>query len=141
MKNQLKLSMRSLSDNVSVARLVAATVAAEANLTLHEVDEIKVAVSEAVSNAVIHGYEGREDGIVEFAIDIYEDRIVYVVSDCGKGIADVEAAREPAYSSDPERMGLGFAFMESFMDELAVTSAPGEGTIVRMTKRLPKQSG
>ena len=141
MKNQLKLSMRSLSDNVSVARLVAATVAAEANLTLHEVDEIKVAVSEAVSNAVIHGYEGREDGVVEFAAEIYEDRIVYIVSDCGKGIADVEAAREPAYSSDPERMGLGFAFMESFMDELAVTSAPGEGTIVRMTKRLPQQSG
>lgn len=141
MKNQMKLSMRSVSDNVGVARLVAAAVAAEGNLTLHEVDEIKVAVSEAVSNAIIHGYEGREDGVVDFAVEVYEDRIVYSVSDCGRGIADVQAAREPAYSTDPERMGLGFAFMESFMDDLAVTSAPGEGTAVRMTKRLPRQSG
>lgn len=134
-KNQVKISMQSLSENIGIARMAAATFSAQAELTLGDIEEIKVAISEAVSNAVIHGYEG-ESGIVEFSMLLYEDRIEYIVEDFGKGIEDITAAREPSYSSDPERMGLGFVFMESFMSELEVDSSPGEGTKVKMIRRF-----
>lgn len=135
MKNQIKMSMKSLSENVGIARLAAAAFSAELELTLNEIDEIKVAISEAVSNSIIHGY-GNKEGIVEFTMNLYEDRIEYIVSDEGKGIVDIDAAREPAYSTDPERMGLGFVFMESFMDELEVKSVIDKGTNVRMVKKI-----
>lgn len=134
-KNQVKISMQSLSENIGIARMAAATFSAQAELTLGDIEEIKVAISEAVSNAVIHGYEG-ESGIVEFSMLLYEDRIEYIVEDFGKGIEDITAAREPSYSSDPERMGLGFVFMESFMSELEVDSSLGEGTKVKMIRRF-----
>lgn len=140
MKNQLKLSMQSVSDNVGIARLAAASFSAQLALTLSEIDEIKVAVSEAVSNAIIHGYE-TEEGMVDFTMYLYDDRIEYIVSDAGKGIADIEKARKPSYSSDPERMGLGFSFMESFMDELCVQSEPGMGTTVKMVKKTHSNAG
>lgn len=140
MKNQLKLSMQSVSDNVGIARLAAASFSAQLALTLSEIDEIKVAVSEAVSNAIIHGYE-TEEGMVDFTMYLYDDRIEYIVSDAGKGIADIEEARKPSYSSDPERMGLGFSFMESFMDELCVQSEPGMGTTVKMVKKTHSNAG
>lgn len=135
MKNQIKMSMKSLSENVGIARIAAAAFSAELELTLNEIDEIKVAISEAVSNAIIHGY-GNEKGIVEFTMNLYENKIEYIVSDEGKGIADIDAAREPAYSTDPERMGLGFVFMESFMDELEVKSEIDKGTNIRMVKKI-----
>ena len=134
-KNQIKMSMYSSSENVSIARLAAATFSAQAELTLGDIEEIKVAISEAVSNAIIHGY-GEEKGIVEFCMNLYGDKIEYIVEDFGKGIADIEMAREPSYSSDPERMGLGFVFMESFMDDLSVLSELGKGTCVKMTRKI-----
>ncbi len=134
-KNQIKMSMYSSSENVSIARLSAATFSAQAELTLSDIEEIKVAISEAVSNAIIHGY-GEEKGIVEFCMTLYEDKIEYIIEDFGKGIADVEMAREPSYSSDPERMGLGFVFMESFMDDLSVSSELGKGTRVKMIRKI-----
>lgn len=134
-KNQIKIVLKSLSENVAIARVTAAAFAAQIDFTLSEIEEIKVAVSEAVSNIVIHGYE-EGNGQIEIIMNLYEDKLEYIITDTGKGIADVALARQPSYSSDPERMGLGFAFMESFMDELDITSAINQGTTVRMAKKI-----
>lgn len=132
-ENELKIAMDSLSVNIGIVRLTAAAFAAQKNLTLSEIDEVKVAVSEALSNSIIHGY-AKQSGIVELLMRSYDDRLEFIVKDTGCGIADVDKARQPSYSSDPERMGLGFAFMESFMDSLTVESGIGTGTIVTMVK-------
>lgn len=134
-KNHIKIVLQSLSENVAIARVTAAAFAAQIDFTLNEIEEIKVAVSEAISNTVIHGYENG-NGQIELIMNLYEDRLEYIITDNGKGIADIALARQPSYSSDPERMGLGFAFMESFMDELDVTSTIDQGTKVRMTKKI-----
>ncbi|AJQ27761.1 MULTISPECIES: anti-sigma F factor [Pelosinus] len=133
-KNQITMSIRSLSENVGIARVSTAAFAAQVDFTLNEIEEIKVAVSEAVSNAVIHGYE-YQDGEIQIKMTLYEDQLEYIIVDHGKGIADIALARQPSYSSDPERMGLGFAFMESFMDELYIESEVNKGTLVRMVKK------
>jgi stage II sporulation protein AB (anti-sigma F factor) len=133
-KNQIIMSIQSLSENVGIARVSTAAFAALVDFTLNEIEEIKVAVSEAVSNAVIHGYE-YQDGEIEIKMTLYEDKIEYIIIDHGRGIADIALARQPSYSSDPERMGLGFAFMESFMDELHIESEVNKGTQVRMVKK------
>ena len=101
---------------------------------LNDIEEIKVAVSEAISNAVIHGY-GNETGMIDFSMALEEGVLEFIIKDYGKGIADIALARQPSYSSDPERMGLGFVFMESFMDELRVESEVGKGTTVHMIKK------
>lgn len=132
-KNQFKMSFQSLSENVGIARVTAAAFAAQVELTLSEIEEIKVAVSEAVSNAVIHGYEN-DLGIIELNMILFENKIEYSIVDYGKGIQDIELARQPSYSSDPERMGLGFVFMESFMDELKIQSELNVGTTITMAK-------
>ncbi|HWR45237.1 anti-sigma F factor [Sporomusa sp.] len=137
-KNQIKLSILSLNENVGFARAAAAAFAAQIDLTLTDIDEIKVAVSEAVSNAVIHGYgeDNQEHNYIELTMILYLDKIEFTVIDYGRGIANIEEARQPSFSSDPERMGLGFVFMESFMDELEVKSELKQGTTVRMAKTL-----
>lgn len=136
--NQIKLSFPSLPENVEIARHTAAQFAARAagfDMTVPELEDIKTAISEAVSNAIIHGYaEGR--GTVELVMNRYDSKLEFLIIDKGCGIADIEEARQPSFSSHPERMGIGFAFMESFMDELYVDSAVGEGTTVRMVKNL-----
>jgi stage II sporulation protein AB (anti-sigma F factor) len=132
-KNRLKMIFPSNSENVGLARITAAAFAAQVNLTLNDIEEIKVAVSEAVSNSVIHGY-GSQPGEIEFEMFLYDDMLEFVIVDYGRGIEDIALARQPSYSSDPERMGLGFVFMESFMDKLEVESEPGKGTTVRMVK-------
>lgn len=139
LKNQLSMSFSSNSENVGIARVTAAAFAAQLDLTLNEIDEIKVAVSEAISNAVIHGYSETK-GLIEFTMKLYDSQLEYVIVDHGVGIADIEQARQPSYSSDPERMGLGFVFMESFMDELIIDSAPGEGTKVTLVKKIETDS-
>ena len=134
-KNQITMVLHSLSENVAIARVTAAAFAAQIDFTINEIEEIRVAVSEAVSNVVIHGYAEYE-GQIQLIMNLYEDKLEYIITDEGKGIADVSLARQPSYSSDPERMGLGFVFMESFMDELDVTSEVNKGTTVRMTKKI-----
>jgi len=134
-KNHIKMSIQSLSENVGIARVTSAAFAAQVDLTLSEIEEIKVAISEAISNAVIHAY-GHQDGKIDFVMNLYEDKIEYIITDYGKGIADIDLARQPSYSSDPERMGLGFVFMESFMDELDIQSELTKGTTVKMTKKF-----
>lgn len=134
-KNKLSMSFLSLSENVGIARLAAASFAAQLDFTINEIEEIKVAISEAVSNSVIHGY-GEIVGDIDFNMILYDNKIEYTIIDYGRGIENIELARQPAYSTDPERMGLGFVFMESFMDELEIKSEYGQGTTVRMCKKI-----
>ena len=133
-KNEFKLEFTAISENVGIARVVAAAFAAQLDFTLNTLEEIKVAISEAVSNAVIHGYGNTGQGTVYMTLRLIETAVEITVADEGCGIADIEQARQPAFSSDPERMGLGFVFMESFMDQLEVCSEVGKGTRVRMLK-------
>ncbi|QGP94050.1 Anti-sigma F factor [Neomoorella glycerini] len=140
-KNSMALEFLSLPENVGLARVAVATFAAQVDMTLNELEEIKVAVSEAVSNAIIHGYNGEPRGIVRVAVERTEAGLVITVEDKGCGIPDVALAMQPAYSTDPERMGLGFAFMQSFMDELEVTSEVNRGTRVRMFKAFKGEIG
>jgi stage II sporulation protein AB (anti-sigma F factor) len=137
-KNQVKLSLLSINENVGFARTASAAFAAQVDLTLTEIDEIKVAVSEAISNAVIHGYGEFVDreNYIELVMNLYQDKLEFIITDYGRGIVNVEEAMQPSFSSDPERMGLGFVFMDSFMDELEVISEPGQGTTVRMVKMI-----
>lgn len=136
MKNEFKSEFTAISENVGIARIVAAAFAAQLDFTLGTLDEIKVAVSEAVSNAVIHGYGNSGEGMVFMTLRLLEGAVEIIVADEGCGIADIEQARQPAFSSDPERMGLGFVFMESFMDQLEVYSELTKGTRVRMVKSV-----
>ncbi len=136
--NSLRMEFLSVPDNVALARVTVASLAAQADLTLNDLEEIKVAVSEAVSNAIIHGYENRTDKYVNVDINRYQEYLEIMVRDKGKGIEDIKKAMEPTYSSDTERMGLGFVFMQSFMDGLEVKSEPNRGTVVRMVKKLSK---
>lgn len=137
--NRMKLEFLNRSENESFARVAVAAFAAPLDPTVEELTEIKTAVSEAVSNAVIYAYEENEDGIitVECMIDGGR-RVIIIVSDTGIGIEDVALAREPLYTTKPgaERSGMGFTVMESFMDKLEVESAPGAGTRVTMIKNL-----
>jgi len=135
LQNQIVLQMFSKPENVALARVTVASFAAQLDFTLGELEEIKVATSEAVSNAIIHGYAAKE-GIVTINVSLYEDSVEVIVIDEGKGIEDIEMARQPSYTTDPERMGLGFVFIESFMDEVEVVSAVDQGTKVKMVKKI-----
>lgn len=134
--NRIVLRFLSIADNVGLARVAVAALAGQARFSLNDIEEIKVAVSEAVSNAIIHGYRGRQDGWVEVRCELDHQGITVAVEDWGIGIEDIAQARQPAYSEDPERMGLGFVFMESFMHGLAVESTPGKGTRVKMHRMM-----
>jgi len=135
--NYMKLEFLSKSSNESFARVVVAAFASQLDPTIEELSDIKTAVSEAVTNAIIHGYEYRE-GLVLIQCKINDGEIEIIIEDKGMGIIDIEQAREPFYTSKPnlERSGMGFTVMETFMDSLQITSIKGEGTTVRMTKRF-----
>ncbi|MCR4442266.1 MAG: anti-sigma F factor [Peptococcaceae bacterium] len=135
-KNKIILQFVSRGENVALSRIAIAALASQLNLTLNDLEEIKVATSEAVSNAIIHGYQNNPDCIVKVVGTLYEDEIVIEVADEGIGIADIRQAMQPAYSSDPERMGLGFVFMQSFMDQVDVESQINCGTKVTLRKRI-----
>lgn len=135
-KNQIVLEFLSKGENVALARITIAALASQLELTLNDLEEIKVATSEAVSNAIIHGYQNRPDRMVKVLGILYDDALVIEVIDEGVGIADIQQALQPAFSTDPERMGLGFVFMQSFMDEVEVDSAVNAGTRVRLVKRI-----
>jgi stage II sporulation protein AB (anti-sigma F factor) len=139
-KNSIKLEFTSIGENVALARVTVAALVSQLDLTLNDLEEIKVATSEAVSNAIIHGYQNKPDGVVTLNGILYEDSLVLEIIDEGVGIADIELALQPAYSTDPERMGLGFVFMKSFMDEVKVDSTVNVGTKVTLVKRIDKLS-
>lgn len=139
-KNQIKLSFMSLPENLPLARVTVAAFAAQLDFTLEDIEEIKVAVSEAVSNCIIHGYENDPNHVVNVVATIYENVLEICVEDDGKGIADITKALQPAYSTSSERMGLGFTFMQSFMDKVDVSSDVDKGTRVTMSKRPQNQA-
>ena len=132
----MKLTFDSRSENEEFARVVVAVFATRMNPTLEEIDDIKTAVSEAVTNAVIHGYQNGEGTIcIEAAAE--ENVLSVTVSDDGVGITNIEKAMEPMFSTLPEeRSGMGFSFMEAFMDRVEVISSPGGGTSVTMRKKI-----
>jgi stage II sporulation protein AB (anti-sigma F factor) len=134
MANRFELRCQNLAQNVGLCRVAVATFAANAGFSVAEIEEIKVAVSEAVSNVVVHAYPGG-GGELTLRCEETEDGIEIAVRDEGIGIEDIAQARQASFSTDPERMGLGFAFMESFSDEFAVESVPGQGTRIVMRKR------
>jgi stage II sporulation protein AB (anti-sigma F factor) len=140
--NEMRLEFPSKSQNESFARVTVAAFAAQLDPTLEEIADIKTAVSEAVTNAIIHGYENTI-GIVTVIAKLYEGKIEIEVIDKGKGIEDIEKARQPLYTSKPEleRSGMGFTVMETFMDEVEVISAPGQGTRVKLVKYLKSTGG
>lgn len=134
--NRLELTFASIAENVSVARMLIASVGTQLDFSLNDIEELKVVVSEAVSNAIIHGYNNDPHGLVQLYLEIDETTLKITVRDNGCGIENVFQALQPAFSTDPERMGLGFTFMQSFMDDLNVESKVNEGTTVIMTKNL-----
>lgn len=137
MKKGMKLVIDSDSANEAFARTVVAAYVTRLDPTLEELADIKTAVSEAVTNSILHGYGGRE-GEITVSCKIQGKQIEVVVRDEGVGIEDIEKAMEPLYTTKPEweRSGMGFAFMEAFMDELLVDSQPGNGTTVTMRKEI-----
>lgn len=137
MNNEMKLEFDALSSNEAFARIAVAAFITPLNPTLEEISDVKTAVSEAVTNAVIHGYEGRS-GKIFMSCRVENTRVHITVQDKGSGIADVRQAMEPLFTTKPEqeRSGMGFSFMEAFMDELSVESEIGKGTVVTMEKNI-----
>ncbi|MDE6092441.1 MAG: anti-sigma F factor [Ruminococcus sp.] len=136
--NEIKFIMPSLSVNESTARAVVSSFLTQADPTVEELSDIRTAVSEAVTNAVVHGYR-RKKGNIELTVRLLPKREIYIkIRDKGCGIADIKQAMEPLFTTAPEeeRSGLGFSVMESFMDKLTVTSKVDKGTTVTMRKRL-----
>lgn len=143
MENHAYISFDAKSVNESFARMVVMSFMADMNPTLDELEDVKTAVSEAVTNAIIHGYFGKNvdlnrDCMVEMACIREGRKLVVSVVDHGIGIEDVEVAKQPFFTTKPdeERSGMGFSFMETFMDEVEVYSKLGAGTRVTMTKYI-----
>lgn len=136
--NEIKVSFPSLSENERFSRLAVSGFASQLDPQVDEISDIKTAVSEAVTNSIVHAYKN-EIGKIELVARIYDDNEIYIkIKDHGCGIPDVKKAMEPLFTTSPEeeRAGLGFAVMESFMDKLRVISKEGKGTSVILTKKL-----
>ena len=140
--NKVHLEFDSKSVNERFARVTVAAFATQLNPIMEEISDIKTAVSEAVTNAIVHGYEGKE-GTIYMDVEISGNKLSLRIHDDGVGIADVEKAMEPLFTTRPqeERAGMGFMFMEAFMDELRVESEPGAGTTVFMEKTIGEKIG
>ncbi len=139
-ENEMKLEFLSKSNNEAFARISVAAFASQLDPTIEEMADIKTAVSEAVTNSIVHGYENM-NGMVKIVCKIFANCIEIEISDTGKGIENVDMARKPLYTSKPnlERSGMGFTIMESFMDEVSVESVLGLGTKVTMKKFIKKE--
>ena len=135
--NEMELVFDSLSVNEGFARVAVAAFMTQLNPTVEEVSDVKTAVSEAVTNAIIHGYEEKK-GIVKMRCQIIDNELIIEISDNGQGIENVELAKQPLYTTKPnlERSGMGFTIMESFMNEVEIESIVGMGTKVTMKKKI-----
>ena len=138
-ENEMKLEFISKATNEAFARITVAAFASQLDPTIEELADIKTAVSEAVTNCIIHAYENRQ-GIIKINAKLADNQIIIQISDNGKGIENVDAAREPLYTTKPnlERSGMGFTIMESFMDSMKVESIVGLGTKVTLIKTIKK---
>lgn len=139
-ENEMKLEFVSKSSNEAFARITVAAFASQLDPTIEELADIKTAVSEAVTNCIIHGYDNRQ-GIVKVVAKLKENEIIIEISDKGKGIENIEIAKEPLYTTKPnlERSGMGFTIMESFMDSMEIESIVGLGTKITMTKKIKQK--
>ena len=139
-ENEMKLEFVSKSNNEAFARITVGAFAAQLDPTIEELADIKTAVSEAVTNSIVHAYDNTE-GIVKIRCSLYLNEIEIEISDTGKGIENIEIAKQPLYSSKPnmERSGMGFTIMESFMDEVKIESIVGLGTKITMKKMIKKE--
>ena len=137
LNNEMKLEFLSKSSNEAFARITVAAFAAQLDPTIEELADIKTAVSEAVTNAIIHGYAERK-GIVKMRCQIIEQELIIEISDNGQGIENIQLAKQPLYTTKPnlEMSGMGFTIMESFMDEVEIESIVGMGTKVTMKKKI-----
>ncbi len=135
--NRMKVLFESKSENEAFARIAVAAFITPLDPTIQEMTDIKTAVSEAVTNCIVHAY-GDDEGIIEIEAQIDDDVVTVTVKDNGVGIKDIGAAMEPLYTTKPEleRSGMGFSFMEIFMDTLEVISNPRKGTTVKMSRKL-----
>lgn len=142
MEDTLELIIDSKSENESFARVAVAAFCTRLDPTLEEITDIKTAVSEAVTNCIVHGYEGGK-GKIYINVNITGNTAEVIVKDNGIGIENIEKAMEPLYTTKPEqeRSGMGFSFMEAFMDELEVSSARNKGTTVIMIKKIGESAG
>lgn len=141
--NRMKLEMDALPENERLARSCISAFVSRIDPNVEELSDIRTVLSEAVTNAVIHGYAGASDGKVTVTAVLYSDRkIMMKVKDNGCGIADIKQAMQPLFTTDPsgERGGMGFAIMESFCNKLRVKSNPGKGTVVTMVKQLENEA-
>ena len=138
--NEMKLEFVSKATNEAFARITVAAFASQLDPTIEELADIKTAVSEAVTNCIIHAYENQK-GIIRVRAYLHNNKITIEISDNGKGIENVDIAKEPLYTTKPnlERSGMGFTIMESFMDEMKVESIVGLGTKVTLTKTIKRQ--
>lgn len=140
-ENEMKLEFISKSSNEAFARIAVAAFVSQLDPTIEELSDIKTAVSEAVTNCIIHGYENKI-GIVKIIGKIRENEIILEISDSGKGIENIDIAKEPLYTTKPnlERSGMGFTIMESFMDKIEIESIVDLGTKITMSKIIKKQN-
>ena len=136
-ENRVVLHVKSIGENVALVRMVASGFLIPYDLTMEELDEIKIALSEAATNCIIHGYAEQPDKEFTVLLEVQDQTLTIQVSDTGVGISDIAQAMLPAFSTRAEHMGLGFVFMQTFMDGVEVVSSPGEGTTVTMYKQLP----
>lgn len=136
--NEMKLSFSAKSENEAFARVAVAAFISQLDPTMEELNDLKTVISEAVTNSIIHGYDSDSSKMVHIRAAISGDSVTIVIADEGNGIEDLELARQPLYTSKPEleRSGMGFTIMENFMDSFEVTSEPGRGTQIAMTKRI-----
>ena len=137
--NEMEIIFDGVSENEAFARVAVAAFLSQMNPTLEEVEDVRTAVSEAVTNAIIHGYE-TNPGKIRIRCEVREDSFYIEIRDEGIGIEDIERAMEPLFTTKPEleRSGLGFVFMQAFMDEVYVESEPGKGTTIKMKKCIGK---
>jgi stage II sporulation protein AB (anti-sigma F factor) len=136
-ENRVVLHVKSIGENVALVRMVASGFLIPYDLTMEELDEIKIALSEAATNCIIHGYAEQPDKEFTVLLEVQNQTLTIQVSDTGVGISDIAQAMLPVFSTRAEHMGLGFVFMQTFMDGVEVVSSPGEGTTVTMYKQLP----
>jgi stage II sporulation protein AB (anti-sigma F factor) len=137
-RNFMTLQFASRSENEGFARVAVAAFVTQLDPNLNELTDIKTVVSEAVTNAIIHAYDNRKDGVITISTQIENDQVTITIEDNGSGIEDLEQAKQPLYTSKPEleRSGMGFTIMENFMDEVEVVSAVGIGTRITMMKQI-----
>lgn len=139
LKNYMAVEFSAISENESLARMLVGAFMMPCNPTMEELEDVKTAVCEAVTNCIIHGYEN-QGGIIKLLFHLLEGVIYIEIEDMGVGIENVEKAMEPLYTTkaELERSGMGFTFMEAFMDEVKVDSTLGKGTKIQMKKKLER---